>query len=122
MPINAACAVRLVHPACSRITEALLSNAAVVSHRTNKPKLTTTFRDGQRAGEQFDLVASLEVIEHVEDPAGFVSSLAGLTRPGGMLTMSTINRTAKVGPKLLGVVSPELGSYFSALCRGAFIC
>lgn len=51
----------------------------------------------QRKGEQFDLVASLEVIEHVDDPAGFVSSLAGLTRPGGMLTLSTINRTPKVG-------------------------
>lgn len=47
-------------------------------------------------GEHFDLVASLEVIEHVDDAPGFVSSLAGLTRPGGMLTLSTINRTAKV--------------------------
>lgn len=43
-------------------------------------------------------MASLEVIEHVEDPEGFVSSLASLTRPGGMLTLSTINRTAKVSP------------------------
>lgn len=36
------------------------------------------------------------MIEHVENPAEFVSSLAALTRPGGMLTLSTINRTAKV--------------------------
>lgn len=42
------------------------------------------------------MVAALEVIEHVENPPGFVSSLADLTRPGGMLTISTINRTAKV--------------------------
>lgn len=32
----------------------------------------------------------------MDDHLGFVSALAGLTRPGGMVTMSTINRTAKV--------------------------
>ncbi|CAM9647683.1 unnamed protein product [Hapterophycus canaliculatus] len=65
-----------------------------------------------RAGEQFDLVASLEVIEHVENPAGFVSSLAGLTRPGGMLAVSTINQTPKsfalaiVGAEYLAGIVP----------------
>lgn len=49
-----------------------------------------------KTGSRFDLVASLEVIEHVDDHLGFVSALAGLTRPGGMLTLSTINRTPKV--------------------------
>lgn len=56
----------------------------------------TKYAEFSTQGEQFDLVASLEVIEHVENPAEFVSSLAALTRPGGMLTLSTINRTAKV--------------------------
>ncbi|MFT3967208.1 MAG: bifunctional 2-polyprenyl-6-hydroxyphenol methylase/3-demethylubiquinol 3-O-methyltransferase UbiG, partial [Sphingobium sp.] len=42
----------------------------------------------------FDLVTCMEVIEHVEDPALFVSHLARLVRPDGLLVLSTPNRTA----------------------------
>lgn len=42
---------------------------------------------------QFDLVTSLEVIEHVTDPAGFVRGLAGTIAEGGLLILSTPNRT-----------------------------
>lgn len=45
------------------------------------------------AGERFDLVTSLEVIEHVADTAAFVGGLAGALAPGGLLVMSTPNRT-----------------------------
>ncbi|QNQ08783.1 bifunctional 2-polyprenyl-6-hydroxyphenol methylase/3-demethylubiquinol 3-O-methyltransferase UbiG [Sphingomonas alpina] len=45
-------------------------------------------------GERFDLVTSLEVIEHVSDPAGFVAGLARALAPGGLLILSTPNRTA----------------------------
>lgn len=45
------------------------------------------------AGARFDLVTCLEVIEHVTDPAAFVAGLAGAVAPGGMLVMSTPNRT-----------------------------
>lgn len=41
----------------------------------------------------FDVVVSLEVIEHVADKPMFVESLAGLLKPNGLLFMSTINRT-----------------------------
>ena len=47
------------------------------------------------AGASFDAVLSLEVIEHVNDPEGFVRCLAGLTKPGGAVVMSTLNRTAR---------------------------
>ncbi len=42
---------------------------------------------------RFDLVTSLEVIEHVTDPAGFVRGLAGAIADGGLLILSTPNRT-----------------------------
>jgi 2-polyprenyl-6-hydroxyphenyl methylase/3-demethylubiquinone-9 3-methyltransferase len=42
----------------------------------------------------FDLATSLEVVEHVADPRVFVRSLAARLAPGGLLVMSTPNRTA----------------------------
>jgi 2-polyprenyl-6-hydroxyphenyl methylase/3-demethylubiquinone-9 3-methyltransferase len=47
------------------------------------------------AGESFDAVVSLEVVEHVPDVGVFVKACAGLVRPGGMLILSTINRNLK---------------------------
>ncbi|OIT00208.1 PREDICTED: ubiquinone biosynthesis O-methyltransferase, mitochondrial [Nicotiana attenuata] len=44
---------------------------------------------------QFDAVISLEVIEHVADPAGFCQSLSALTIPGGATVISTINRSMR---------------------------
>jgi len=46
-------------------------------------------------GATFDLVVSLEVVEHVADAQTFLASLAALTRPGGGLALSTLNRTRK---------------------------
>lgn len=44
---------------------------------------------------KFDCVLSMEVVEHVADPARFLADCAGLVKPGGLLVMATINRTAK---------------------------
>jgi len=46
-------------------------------------------------GAQFDLVAALEIIEHVADVNAFLSAAQALVRPGGVLILSTINRTPK---------------------------
>ena len=46
-------------------------------------------------GRQFDAVVASEVIEHVADRTAFVDALAKLVRPGGVVVITTINRTAR---------------------------
>jgi 2-polyprenyl-6-hydroxyphenyl methylase/3-demethylubiquinone-9 3-methyltransferase len=47
------------------------------------------------AGESFDAVVCLEVVEHVPDVGAFIATIAPLVRPGGLLVLSTLNRTWK---------------------------
>ncbi|MEM9841494.1 MAG: bifunctional 2-polyprenyl-6-hydroxyphenol methylase/3-demethylubiquinol 3-O-methyltransferase UbiG [Pseudomonadota bacterium] len=48
------------------------------------------------AGEApFDVVLNLEVVEHVADPAQFLRDCASLVKPGGLMIVATLNRTAK---------------------------
>ena len=54
---------------------------------------------------QFDLITAMEVVEHVADPAAFVRSLAERMAPGGLLVMSTPNRTGL--SKLLTITVAE---------------
>lgn len=53
----------------------------------------------------FDLVTSMEVVEHVTDPAAFIAELAARLAPGGLMILSTPNRTAL--SKLLLVEAAE---------------
>ncbi|RJE85017.1 bifunctional 2-polyprenyl-6-hydroxyphenol methylase/3-demethylubiquinol 3-O-methyltransferase UbiG [Paracoccus onubensis] len=54
-------------------------------------------------GEEFDVVLALEIVEHVADPAAFVSTCRDLLRPGGLAVISTLNRTAKsFGAAIIG--------------------
>jgi len=49
----------------------------------------------QTHAESFDVVTCLEVLEHVPDPASTIAACARLTKPGGTLYFSTINRNPK---------------------------
>ena len=54
---------------------------------------------------QFDLITSLEVIEHVADPRAFIAALARRLAPGGLLILSTPNATG--WSKLLTITLAE---------------
>jgi 2-polyprenyl-6-hydroxyphenyl methylase/3-demethylubiquinone-9 3-methyltransferase len=47
------------------------------------------------AGETFDIVLNMEVVEHVADVEFFMTTCARMVRPGGLMFVATINRTMK---------------------------
>ena len=47
------------------------------------------------AGETFDAVLNMEVVEHVADPQAFLSTCRALLKPGGIMVCSTLNRNPK---------------------------
>lgn len=49
------------------------------------------------AGETFDVVLNMEVVEHVADVNFFMTTCANMVRPGGLMFVATINRTFKAG-------------------------
>ena len=55
--------------------------------------------------ETYDIVVSMEVLEHVPDPAALIADLVALAKPGGALLLSTLNRT----PKALALADPITG-------------
>lgn len=92
----------------ARVTglDAAPENIAAAQVHAAESGLTIDYRAGSvedLGGETFDLVTSLEVIEHVSDPASFVRGLAGAIAPGGLLILSTPNRTALSRLALIGV-------------------
>jgi len=56
---------------------------------------STTIAALAEASERFDVVLALEVVEHVADLNGFLAATAAVIRPGGILIVSTLNRTPK---------------------------
>ena len=55
----------------------------------------TTAEALSAAGERFDVVTALEVVEHVTDVPAFIGTCAEMVKPGGLLIVATINRTMK---------------------------
>jgi 2-polyprenyl-6-hydroxyphenyl methylase / 3-demethylubiquinone-9 3-methyltransferase len=55
----------------------------------------TTAERLAEAGESFDMVLAMEVVEHVADLAAFARCCAGMVSPGGLMVTATINRTLK---------------------------
>jgi len=55
----------------------------------------TTAESLASAGEQFDAVLNMEVVEHVANPLAYLTACRDLLNPGGLMICSTINRNAK---------------------------
>lgn len=76
--------------------DAAVENIAVARAHAEKQGLAIDYRATpieQLEESGFDLVTSMEVIEHVTDPAAFVHALAGKVAADGLLILSTPNRT-----------------------------
>jgi 2-polyprenyl-6-hydroxyphenyl methylase / 3-demethylubiquinone-9 3-methyltransferase len=77
--------------------DAAPENIAAAQEHAAQSELAIDYRAGELSAQKlgrFDLVTSMEVIEHVTDPAAFVAELVAHLKPDGLLIMSTPNRTA----------------------------
>lgn len=75
-------------------------NIAVASLHAQQSGVAVTYRAAAAEtlaseGTLFDCVLALEIIEHVADLEAFYDAITALVKPGGLLVLSTINRTAK---------------------------
>ncbi|MBY0521378.1 MAG: bifunctional 2-polyprenyl-6-hydroxyphenol methylase/3-demethylubiquinol 3-O-methyltransferase UbiG [Sphingomonas sp.] len=76
--------------------DAAPENIAAARLHADQSGLAIDYRAGSVEnldGETFDLVTSFEVIEHVADRAAFMAGLAAALAPGGLMMLSTPNRT-----------------------------
>ena len=65
----------------------------------------TTAEDLAAAGEVFDVVLNMEVVEHVADPLAYLTACQTLLKPGGLMICSTLNRNTK--SFLMAIVGAE---------------
>ncbi len=57
------------------------------------------------AGEQFDAILNMEVVEHVADPLAYLTACQQLLKPGGVMVCSTLNRNPK--SYLMAIIGAE---------------
>ncbi|MEA2988061.1 MAG: 2-polyprenyl-6-hydroxyphenyl methylase / 3-demethylubiquinone-9 3-methyltransferase [Alphaproteobacteria bacterium] len=79
-------------PAAANIEAAKLHAAGQGLAIDYRPTTAEALAD---AGERFDLVLAMEVVEHVADLSLFVRRCAEMVKPGGLLVVATLNRTLK---------------------------
>jgi 2-polyprenyl-6-hydroxyphenyl methylase/3-demethylubiquinone-9 3-methyltransferase len=95
------------------------NNIAAARLHAKVSSLQIDYRHGEpqavlRAGESFDVLLLLEVVEHVDDVQAFVRDAVAHLAPGGLLLASTINRTMR--SYLAAIVGAEV--VFRVLPRG----
>jgi len=88
--------------------DASRENISAASIHAQAQGLTIDYRHSSaeelaEAGELFDIVLNLEVLEHVADRSAFLAACAHLLKPGGIMILATLNRTLKAyGLAVLG--------------------
>ena len=90
--------------------DAAARNIAVAALHAGKQELAIDYRQGTAEalaaeGAQFDIVLALEIVEHVADVDLFLKSCGRMVKPGGLLFLSTLNRTTKAW--LLAIAGAE---------------
>ena len=78
--------------------DAAAENIAAATDHAAGAGLAVVYRHGELSTlglGQFDMVTNMEVIEHVADKPAFVAALAAHLKPGGLMVLSTPNRTAR---------------------------
>jgi 2-polyprenyl-6-hydroxyphenyl methylase/3-demethylubiquinone-9 3-methyltransferase len=103
--LDAGCGAGLVAEPMARLgadvvgIDASERNVMVARHHAGEAAVPIDYRHalpedlGAEADSAFDIVLSLEVVEHVADVGGFLQAIGRLTRPGGILVVGTLNRT-----------------------------
>jgi len=90
--------------------DAAEKNIRIASLHAGESGVEVDYRHGSveelaESGALFDAVLTMEVVEHVADVAGFLAAAATLVRPGGLMFLSTLNRTPKAF--LMAIVGAE---------------
>jgi 2-polyprenyl-6-hydroxyphenyl methylase/3-demethylubiquinone-9 3-methyltransferase len=90
--------------------DAAARNITVARLHAEQSELAIDYRHGTaedlaEAGERFDVVLNMEVVEHVPDPAVYLAACRRLLKPGGLMVCSTINRNPKSW--LMAIVGAE---------------
>lgn len=80
--------------------DAALRNIGVAAMHAEQSGLNIDYRHTTAealvaAGESFDVILCMEVVEHVADLGSFLGSSGSMLRPGGLLVAATLNRTVK---------------------------
>lgn len=78
------------NPSYSNFNDFLSNN-----NETINQNLTKEDKNNLKLNKQFDVICSLEVIEHVENPKDFIQNCIKCLKPGGSFFISTMNRTLK---------------------------
>ena len=90
--------------------DAAEANVRAARHHAEEQRLAIEYRHATAealaaAGERFDAVLALEIVEHVADLDAFAAACTDLVKPGGSFIVATLNRT--LAAYALAIVAAE---------------